>query len=88
VTPAAAQTRRAPTSTRRTRLDAFIRRNRIRPSFLAATAGVTRQHVNRLRRTTGNPTLIAMLALRDACRRITGRRISLTELFNLGERWR
>jgi predicted transcriptional regulator len=82
------RTRRSFSTPPRTRLDRFIRRHRIRPSLLARTAGVTRQHVTRLRRSTGNPTLSAMLALRNACRRITGRRVSVTDLFNLGERCR
>lgn len=83
-----AHARRSSATSPRMRLDRFIRRHRIRPSLLARTAGVTRQHVTRLRRTTGNPTLSAMLALRNACRRITGRRVSVTDLFNLGERCR
>jgi transcriptional regulator with XRE-family HTH domain len=70
---------------KRTRLDRFIKRHDIQPKTLAEEAGLARQHIYRLRCSQGNPTLTAMLILRDACRRMTGLRVRVTDLFDLGD---
>lgn len=82
--------RMAPTTRRtrhpkRTRLDRFLTRHHIQPKTLAEQARLARQHIYRLRCTEGNPTLSAMLIIRDACRRLTGLRVRVTDLFDLGE---
>lgn len=68
-----------------TRLERFIKRHNLQPKTLAEEAGVARQHIHRLRRSTGNPTLGAMLIIRDACRRMTGLRVRIADLFDLGD---
>jgi DNA-binding phage protein len=70
---------------KRTRLDRFIKRHNIQPKTLAEEAGLARQHIYRLRCSQGNPTLTAMLIIRDACRRMTGLRVRVTDLFDLGD---
>jgi len=68
-----------------TRLKTFLKANRIRPSYLADYAGISRQHLFRLRLGRAEPTRLTMVALRDACRRILRRRVRMIELFDLGE---
>jgi len=70
---------------KRTRLERFITKHNVQPKRLAEESGVARQYIYRLRRSDGNPTLTAMLALRNACRRIIGLRVRITDLFDLGE---
>jgi hypothetical protein len=70
---------------RSTRLDRFIQQHKLQPNALALETGFARQHIYRLRRSEGNPTLAAMLIIRDACRRMTGLYVRVTDLFDLGE---
>ncbi|MEA2571837.1 MAG: hypothetical protein QOI24_3838 [Acidobacteriota bacterium] len=72
-------------STRRTRLDHFIEQNRIPPPALAESAGVPADTLDQLRREDCDPTLTVMRDLLNACRRITGRKVEMTEIFDLGE---
>lgn len=72
-------------STPRTRLDHFLEQNRIPPPALAESAGVPAATLDQLRREDGDPTLTVMRDLLHACRRITGRKVEMTDLFDLGE---
>jgi hypothetical protein len=72
-------------STPRTRLDHFLEQNHIPPDALAESAGVPLHVVEELRRDDGDPTLTVMRDLLNACRRITGRKVEMTEIFDLGE---
>ena len=72
-------------STPRTRLDHFIEQNNISPAALAESAGVPLSTVDQLRADDGDPTLTVMRDLLNACRRITGRKVEMTEIFDLGE---
>jgi predicted transcriptional regulator len=72
-------------STPRTRLDHFLEQNHIPPATLAESAGVPLRIVDQLRADDGDPTLTVMRDLLNACRRITERKVEMTELFDLGE---
>jgi transcriptional regulator with XRE-family HTH domain len=67
-----------------TRLESFLRGEGIRPSHLAHDAGISRQHLMRLRRGTSQPTLKMMIVLATAARRILGRKVEVPELFDIG----
>jgi len=66
-----------------TRLDSFLRAQGIRPSHLAHEAGVSRQHLYRLRMGTMEPTRHMMILLATAARRILGRKVEVSEMFDL-----
>jgi predicted transcriptional regulator len=68
-----------------TRLAQFLEQNHIPPPTLAEKAGVPLRVVEQLRAEDGDPTLTVMRDLLNACRRITGRPVEMTELFDLGE---
>jgi DNA-binding XRE family transcriptional regulator len=72
-------------STPRTRLDHFIEQNNISSAALAESAGVSPETLEQLRREDGDPTLAVMRDLLNTCRRITGRKVEMTDLFDLGE---
>jgi transcriptional regulator with XRE-family HTH domain len=68
-----------------TRLAAILKGNGVKPSHLARDAGVSRQHLLRLRCGTVDPTLHMMVILATAARRILGRKVSVGEMFDLGD---
>ncbi|HEV8433335.1 MAG TPA: helix-turn-helix transcriptional regulator [Thermoanaerobaculia bacterium] len=68
-----------------TRLQSFLKAKGIKPMRLAADAGVSRQHLLRLRRGTTEPTRRVMVALATACRRITRNPVRVADLFDIGE---
>lgn len=73
-----------------TRLELFIRENDLRPNVIADVSGVSRQHLLRLRFGKAEPTRPMMIWITVACRRLLaeqqrGRRVRLTELFDLGD---
>lgn len=73
-----------------TRLEEFIRANDLLPALLAEEAGISRQHLLRLRFGIAEPTRPMMIWITVAARRLVnqqrhGRRVRLTELFDLGE---
>ena len=67
------------------RLSRFIWRNGIVAVRLAETAGVSRQHLGRLCAGRADPTLSMMVWLTIAARRLLGRHVAVTELFDLGD---
>lgn len=75
-----------PSVRRTTRLEAFLKGARIRPAHLARECGYSRQHLLRLRLGRMEPTRRCIAAIVAACRRITGRRVRATDLFDLGDR--
>ena len=68
-----------------TRFGSFLKANNIRPMHLASSAGISRQHVFRLREGTAEPTRAVMVALAAASGRILQRRVAVSELFDLGK---
>lgn len=69
----------------RTKLDAFLKANGIRPSLLIHGAGVSRQHVYRLRNGSTEPTRHMMIMLATAAGRILRRKVEVSEMFDLDE---
>lgn len=69
-----------------TKLDSFIRANGIRVVQLALWAGISRQHLLRLRKGEMEPTRPVMLAIARAAGDWLGRRVRVAELFDIGER--
>jgi hypothetical protein len=68
------------------RLGRFLRTNGVKLVELANLAGVSRQHLYRLRFGLEEPTRPVMIWLTLALRRILGREVLATELFDFGER--
>jgi len=73
-----------------TRLEVFIRQNELLPNVIADVSGVSRQHLLRLRFGKAEPTRPMMIWITVAVRRLVkerqrGRRVRLTELFDLGD---
>jgi transcriptional regulator with XRE-family HTH domain len=66
-----------------TRLDRFIKQAGVKPSRLAERAGVSRQHLLRLRRGQMEPTRRMMVALADAASQMCRRTVYTVELFEL-----
>lgn len=68
-----------------TRLEHFIRAHDLLPNFIAEVAGVSRQHLLRIRFGQAEPTRPMMIWITVAVRRLSGRRVRVTELFDLGD---
>jgi transcriptional regulator with XRE-family HTH domain len=66
-----------------TRLDLFIKQAGVKPSRLAERAGVSRQHLLRLRRGEMEPTRRMMVALANAVSQMCCRTVYTVELFEL-----
>jgi transcriptional regulator with XRE-family HTH domain len=66
-----------------TRLELFIKQAGVKPSGLAERAGVSRQHLLRLRRGQMEPTRRMMVALANAASQICRRTAYTVELFEL-----
>ena len=69
----------------RGRLRRFIKANKIKPLHLAETAGISRQHLGRLRDGQAEPTRPMMVWLTIAAAQILKRRVSVSDLFDLGD---
>ena len=73
-----------------TRLESFIRDNDLKPNVIADVSGISRQHLLRLRFGRCEPTRPVMIWITVAVRRLLGeqrrgRRVRITELFDLGD---
>lgn len=70
-----------------TRLEEFILAHDLLPNLLAEEAGVSRQHLLRVRFGQAEPTRPMMIWITVACRRLLGgrRRVRVTELFDFGD---
>ena len=69
-----------------TRLEWFIRTRGLKPRHLAREAGISRQHLYRLRQGQGQPTSATIASLRGACARLLRKRVSVHDLFEIGGR--
>ena len=69
------------------RLGRFMLENGLKPLQVADATGISRQHLDRLRFGTAEPTRPLMIWITVACRRLIRRRrrVRITELFDLGE---
>ena len=69
------------------RLDRFLRENKLKPVHVAREAGVSRQQLLRLRKGIASARITTAVALVLACTRLLGRPVALDELFHVeGER--
>ena len=68
-----------------TRLGRFMKLYRVRSTDLWSVSRVSRQHIYRLRHGLMDPTLRVMVRVRDGCIAILGRRVWLSELFDVQE---
>ncbi|HSY52666.1 MAG TPA: helix-turn-helix domain-containing protein [Thermoanaerobaculia bacterium] len=66
-----------------TTLEGFIRANKIRPSDLAAEAGISRTHLYRLRMGKMNAKVTTAVSIRDACHRLLHRHVRITDVFEM-----
>ena len=71
-----------------TKLERFLSENDLRPLDVAREAGVSRQHLLRVRKGTADPTRSAMVRIANGCSRLLGRRVKVATLFNIAVRWR
>jgi predicted transcriptional regulator len=68
-----------------TKLEAFMKRYRIKPAYLARESGYSRQHLLRIRMGRMEPTRRCIAAIVSACRRLSNRQVHADELFDLEE---
>jgi transcriptional regulator with XRE-family HTH domain len=69
-----------------TRLEWFIRTRGLKPKHIAEDAGISRQHLLRLRKGKAQPSAKVIANIRRACARLTRRRVSIHDLFDVGGR--
>jgi transcriptional regulator with XRE-family HTH domain len=60
-----------------------MREHGLKPNEVAEVAGISRQHLLRLRYGRAEPTRPVMIWLTIACRRLLGRRVRVSDLFDL-----
>ena len=66
-----------------TKLARFMNEHKLKPLNVALEAGISRQHLLRLRKGTMQPTIPMATHIRDACGRLLKRRIKLSDLFEV-----
>lgn len=69
-----------------TRLEWFIRTRGLKPRHIAQEAGISRQHLLRLRKGKAQPTSETIAGVRRACARLLRKRVSVHDLFDIGGR--
>jgi DNA-binding phage protein len=65
-----------------TKLARFMRANKLKAIVVASEAGVSRQHMYRIRKGIANPGIWTAVRIRDACGRLLLRIVSIDELFD------
>jgi transcriptional regulator with XRE-family HTH domain len=68
-----------------TRLESFLREWGVKPSAFAKRAGISRQHLLRLRRGTMEPTRRMMVILAEAASAMRFRTVRVVEIFELSQ---
>lgn len=71
-------------SSKATRLETFRVANGVKSAHLYLAARISRSYLARVRSGKIEPTRPKMLAIRDACSRLLGRQVHLSEVFDLG----
>jgi DNA-binding Xre family transcriptional regulator len=66
-----------------TKLEEFLKANDVKPARLAREAGISRQQLLRIRFGKAEVKMKTALRIRDACGRLTSRRVNLGEIFDL-----
>lgn len=74
---------RLPQRSDGTRLDTFMEANKLRPTNVAREAGISRQHLLRIRSGKADPTILTAMRIRDACGRLLLRPVLIAELFSV-----
>lgn len=64
-----------------TTLARFMNSNKLKAAAVAREAGVSRQHLYRIRNGDDDPSMMTAMRIRDACGRLLFRRVSIDELF-------
>jgi transcriptional regulator with XRE-family HTH domain len=64
------------------RLESFLESKDLKPTEVAHAAGVSRQHLLRLRKGTMSPTVRMVVKLTQACSRLLGQSVAASELFD------
>lgn len=77
--------KRATKRRKLSRLGEYIRDHGLKPNNIADVTGISRAHLQRLRYGQAEPTRPFMIWLTVAVRRLAGRRVRITELFDLGD---
>ena len=67
-----------------TRLEAFMKANKITPVALARASGITRQYLLQLRLGKADPRGTKIAAVVEGCRKLSSRPVKATDLFDLG----
>lgn len=67
-----------------TRLHSFLLDNKLKPARVAREAGMSRQHLLRLRKGIATARITTAVRLMLACSRMLGRDVALAELFDVG----
>ena len=68
-----------------TRIERFLKATNLKPAHVADFAGISRQHLYRVRLGAAEPTRLTMIWITDACGRLLHRHVRMTELFDLGD---
>jgi predicted transcriptional regulator len=69
----------------RTKLDKYLRSQKIKPVRLAEASGYSRQHLLRVRKGSMEPSRPCIKAITQACRFITGEPVKAADLFDLDD---
>ncbi|HEX7767884.1 MAG TPA: helix-turn-helix transcriptional regulator [Nitrospira sp.] len=68
-----------------TKIERFLKANNLKPAHVADFAGISRQHLYRIRLGVAEPTRLTMVWVADACGKLLHRHIGVDELFDLGD---
>lgn len=68
-----------------TRIERFLRTNKLKPAHVADFSGISRQHLYRVRLGAAEPTRLTMVWIASACGKVLHRHVRVTELFDLGD---
>lgn len=77
--------RRRPHTRMPTRLESYLKSREIKPLHLAKEAGISRQHLLRVRMGRMEPTRRCIAAIVAGVRRLTNEPVRVTDLFDFGE---
>ncbi len=67
-----------------TRLEAFMKANKITPIALARASGISRQYLLQLRRGRAEPRRTMIAAIVEGCRKLSDKPVKASDLFDLG----
>jgi transcriptional regulator with XRE-family HTH domain len=68
-----------------TKIERFLKANNLKPAHVADFAGISRQHLYRVRIGAAEPTRLTILWIAAACSKLLHRHVGASELFDLGD---